>query len=58
MGQYGVFSVDSAGLLTPINTDNPYQQDISNRYGNSLDQLRAAVNDTPGPTGLLTLESN
>jgi hypothetical protein len=50
MGQFGVFTIDGSGTLTPLNPDNPFQQDISSRYGNSLDQLRAALNGTPAPT--------
>lgn len=50
LGPRGAYLIGSSNGLIPINPDaNPYQSDLTNRYGNSLDQLRAALNP-PQPT--------
>ncbi len=48
MGQFGVFTIDGSGTLTPVNLDNPFQQDISSRYNNSLNELRASKREGLG----------
>ncbi len=50
LGPRGAYIIGSSGGLIAINPQaNPYQNDLTNRYGNSLDQLRAAFNPTlPG----------
>jgi len=50
LGPRGAYIIGSANGLIAINPEaNPYQSDLTNRYGNSLDQLRASLNP-PQPT--------
>jgi hypothetical protein len=50
MGPLGVYMLDSSGNMTALVAasfrDNPFQADITNRYGNSVNQLRASLNPT------------
>ena len=61
LGPLGVYRLNSTGIMTSITADNPYivnkvpennpyYQDIANRYNNSVDQLRAALQGSPSPT--------
>jgi hypothetical protein len=54
MGALGVYWIDSAGRLTSLleftGQENPYKDQLTSRYENSLDQLRAALTGTPLPT--------
>lgn len=57
MGPLGVYRVDPSGIMTcvceSVGRENPYKDDLQARYGNSLNQLRAAMNGTPAPRALL-----
>lgn len=58
-GPIAAFAVDVNGNLTPVTQrQNSLKDDIATRYGNSLGQLRAALNGgaTPTPTPALTPE--
>jgi hypothetical protein len=54
MGPLGVYLLDSSGHMTALVAasfrDNPFEADIANRYGNSVNQLRASLNPTPTAT--------
>ncbi|HEX8071621.1 MAG TPA: hypothetical protein VF546_16825 [Pyrinomonadaceae bacterium] len=61
LGPLGVYRLDSAGTMTSVVVDNPYitnkrpennpyYQDIAERYNNSVNQLRAALQGSPAPT--------
>lgn len=59
IGPVGVFGVDSYGTLTPIlQADTGLKADLASRFGNNLNQLRAALNPPQPPTCDPTQEQN
>jgi hypothetical protein len=45
LGPWGAYTVNSSGGFQAINPEwNVYQTDLTNRYGNSISQLRTALN--------------
>jgi hypothetical protein len=52
IGPVGAFMVDSNGTMAAVlNEDTNLKSDISSRFGNSLTQLRNAINPPTQPTG-------
>lgn len=48
MGPAGVYTVSSSGLIEALHPDSdPFDSDLSTRYGNSIDQLRVALGGSP-----------
>ena len=50
LGPWGAYSIDANAILHVINPGvDVYHDDLTSRYGNSLNQLRAVLNPTPPP---------
>lgn len=48
LGPVGAYKVNSSGIMQVINPEmNVYGNDLTNRYANSINQLRAALNPLP-----------
>jgi hypothetical protein len=55
MGSYGVYYVNASGVISSVDPGGSvFDTDLANRYGNSINNLRAALsgppNSTPTPT--------